>query len=197
MSARWRGTIVYAGSLALIGAAAFARYGIGTSTPGVTEGPGVAPVAGATAAVSPALSSPPPSSDPSAAASPAAPAPSAPPVPSTEATTAAPAPEATTAAPAPEPPPAQDVVITGSAAQTRYGAVQVAVTFSGGRIVDVITVQAPDGTPESRRHSAEALPVLRQEALDAQSAQIDTYSGATYTSEGYRTSLQSAIDQQG
>lgn len=194
MSARWRGTIVYAGSLALIGAAAFARYGIGTSTPGVTEGPGVAPVAGATAAVSPALSSPPPSSDPSAAASSAAPAA---PASSTEATTAAPAPEATTAAPVPEPAPAQDVVVTGSAAQTRYGAVQVAVTFSGGRIVDVITVQAPSTTPESRRLSEGALPFLRQEALDAQSAQIDTYSGATYTSEGYRTSLQSAIDQQG
>jgi hypothetical protein len=104
-----------------------------------------------------------------------------------------------TDAPPPEEdaPPPEQVTITGAEASSIRGPVQVAVTFEGDRIVDVITIQAGTDARESIRINDEALPILRQEVLAAQSAQIDTVSGATYTSEGYRTSLQSAIDQYG
>ncbi|WP_431219612.1 FMN-binding protein [Leifsonia xyli] len=86
-------------------------------------------------------------------------------------------------------------VITGDAVDTRYGAVQVKVTFSGTTITAVDTVQAPSGNGRDIEINDQALPVLQQEALASQSANIDTVSGATYTSEGYIQSLQSAIDQ--
>jgi uncharacterized protein with FMN-binding domain len=84
---------------------------------------------------------------------------------------------------------------TGTAIQTRYGAVQVRVTISNGKITDVTTLQAPSGDPHSSSISAAATPVLSSEALTAQSARIDTVSGATFTSHGYVASLQSALDQ--
>ncbi|MFI6875552.1 FMN-binding protein [Streptomyces sp. NPDC050400] len=85
--------------------------------------------------------------------------------------------------------------ITGSTVQTRYGPVQVEVTLDGSRITAARAVRAPDGDPRSRQINASAIPVLVQETLDAQSAHVDTVSGATYTSEGYINSLQSALDQ--
>ena len=84
---------------------------------------------------------------------------------------------------------------TGTAIQTRYGAVQVQVTISNGKITSVTTLQAPSGDPHSSSVSAAATPVLASEALAAQSAKIDTVSGATFTSQGYLASLQSALDQ--
>jgi uncharacterized protein with FMN-binding domain len=84
---------------------------------------------------------------------------------------------------------------TGTAIQTRYGAVQVQVTISNGKITGVTTLQAPSGDPHSSSISAAATPVLASEALTAQSAKIDTLSGATFTSQGYLASLQSALDQ--
>jgi uncharacterized protein with FMN-binding domain len=84
---------------------------------------------------------------------------------------------------------------TGTAIQTRYGAVQVQVTISSGKITGVTTLQAPSGVPHSSSISAAATPVLASEALAAQSAKIDTVSGATFTSQGYLASLQSALDQ--
>jgi uncharacterized protein with FMN-binding domain len=84
---------------------------------------------------------------------------------------------------------------TGTAIQTRYGAVQVQVTISSGKITGVTTLQAPSGVPHSSSISAAATPVLASEALTAQSAKIDTLSGATFTSQGYLASLQSALDQ--
>jgi len=84
---------------------------------------------------------------------------------------------------------------TGTAIQTRYGAVQVQVTISNGKITGVTTLRAPSGDPHSSSISAAATPVLASEALTAQSAKIDTLSGATFTSQGYLASLQSALDQ--
>ncbi|MFE9206021.1 FMN-binding protein [Micromonospora sp. NPDC007230] len=84
--------------------------------------------------------------------------------------------------------------VTGSVAQTRWGPVQVRITVSGGKITDVTAVQVPDGNRRDQEINDFAVPVLRQEALAAQSARIDTVSGATVTSDGYRESLQSAID---
>ncbi|MFG3579242.1 FMN-binding protein [Micromonospora chersina] len=83
---------------------------------------------------------------------------------------------------------------TGSVAQTRWGPVQVRITVSNGRITDVTAVQVPDGNHRDQEINDYAVPILRQAALAAQSARIDTVSGATVTSDGYRESLQSAID---
>ncbi|GAB3147099.1 FMN-binding protein [Amycolatopsis stemonae] len=84
---------------------------------------------------------------------------------------------------------------TGDAADTRYGPVQVQITVAGGRITDAQAVQYPQESSRDVRINSDAVPALNQEVLQAQSAQIDAVSGATYTSEGYQQSLQSALDQ--
>ena len=83
---------------------------------------------------------------------------------------------------------------TGSVAQTRWGPVQVRITVSDRKITDVTAVRVPDGNHRDQEINDYAVPILRQEALAAQNARIDTVSGATVTSDGYRESLQSAID---
>jgi uncharacterized protein with FMN-binding domain len=83
---------------------------------------------------------------------------------------------------------------SGSVAQTRWGPVQVSITVSGGRITDVAVPTYPNNNGRDAEINAYALPVLRQETLSAQSAQIDTVSGATVTSDGYIASLQAALD---
>jgi uncharacterized protein with FMN-binding domain len=83
----------------------------------------------------------------------------------------------------------------GSVAQTRWGPVQVRITVAGGRLTNVDVLQVPDGNVRDQQINAYAVPILVQEAVAAQSAQIDTVSGATITSDGYRTSLQAAIDE--
>ena len=86
---------------------------------------------------------------------------------------------------------------TGASASTRWGPVQVEITVAGGTITDVRVVDYPDGNGKDQQINARALPVLVQETLDAQSADIDMVSGATVTSDGYVESLQSALDQAG
>jgi uncharacterized protein with FMN-binding domain len=83
---------------------------------------------------------------------------------------------------------------TGAAVDTRYGPVQVQITVSGGRITSARTLQVPQQSSRDIRINSAAVPILNNETVQAQSAQIDTVSGATYTSEGYAQSLQSAID---
>ncbi|QRP50143.1 FMN-binding protein [Amycolatopsis sp. FDAARGOS 1241] len=83
---------------------------------------------------------------------------------------------------------------SGQAADTPYGPVQVEITVSGGRITDARVLQVPRESGRDVRINSAAVPQLNQETLQAQSAQIDTVSGATYTSQGYLQSLQSAID---
>ena len=83
---------------------------------------------------------------------------------------------------------------TGSVVDTRYGPVQVQVTVSGGTITAVEALQYPSTDPHSSRINATAIPALVQEALQAQSAQVNSVSGATYTSEAFMQSLQSALD---
>jgi uncharacterized protein with FMN-binding domain len=85
-------------------------------------------------------------------------------------------------------------VVNGNVANTRWGPVQVQVHISGGRIVDVKTLQLPHGNQRDAEINSYAVPVLRKEVLDAQSADIDTVSGATVTSDGYIRSLQYALD---
>ncbi|MGW4598469.1 FMN-binding protein [Streptomyces sp. NPDC004457] len=86
---------------------------------------------------------------------------------------------------------------TGDTVQTRWGPVQVRVTVRDGRLTDVAAVSYPQDNPRDQEINSYALPQLRREALAAQSARIDTVSGATYTSDGYRQSLQSALDSAG
>lgn len=84
--------------------------------------------------------------------------------------------------------------VDGDVVQTPYGPVQVAVTVAHGRIVDVRTLQTPSDADRSIRLAALATPVLRSEVLSAQSARVDSVSGATYTSAGYAQSVQYALD---
>ncbi|GAA5065227.1 FMN-binding protein [Streptomyces similanensis] len=84
--------------------------------------------------------------------------------------------------------------VTGESAQTRWGPVQVRITLEGGRITDVTAVVYPTENPRDQEINSYAIPELRRETLTAQSADIDAVSGATYTSDGYRRSLQSALD---
>ncbi|MEV5715991.1 FMN-binding protein [Amycolatopsis mediterranei] len=128
---------------------------------------------------------------------PPAPAPPSTPVTSAAPSTSAAPPSSTAAAPSPSETPstrdtAKSVTTRGSAETSRYGTVQVQVTFSGARLVVITLLQAPDGG-----RSLTALPRLQEEAIKAQSADIDTVTGATETSESYKTSLQAAIDARG
>ena len=87
--------------------------------------------------------------------------------------------------------------VTGSTASTRWGDVQVSITVTDGKITAVDVPEYPTGNGKDREINADALPVLTQETLAAQSADIDMVSGATVTSQGYLQSLQSALDKAG
>jgi uncharacterized protein with FMN-binding domain len=87
-----------------------------------------------------------------------------------------------------------NTVANGTVSQTRWGPVQVQVTIAGGRITDVKTLQQPNGNFRDQEINSYAVPQLREEVLSAQSANIDTVSGATVTSNGYISSLQAALD---
>ena len=87
--------------------------------------------------------------------------------------------------------------VAGDTVQTRYGPVQVQVAVSGSTITDVAVLQYPDGDGRSVQINQYALPQLINETLDAQGSGISMVSGATYTSQGYLQSLQSALDQVG
>jgi uncharacterized protein with FMN-binding domain len=84
--------------------------------------------------------------------------------------------------------------VTGDTIQTRWGPVQVRITIKNSRLTEVEAVTYPTDNPRDQEINSYAIPRLRSEALQAQSADIDTVSGATYTSDGYRQSLQSALD---
>lgn len=87
--------------------------------------------------------------------------------------------------------------VTGTAAQTRYGPVQVQINVQNGQTTNVSVVKYPSNTGRDKQINTQALPILVNETLKAQSAKIDMVSGATYTSNGYLSSLQSALDQAG
>jgi uncharacterized protein with FMN-binding domain len=87
--------------------------------------------------------------------------------------------------------------VTGDVAQTQWGPVQVQLVVHSGTITSVKILQYPNGNSRDVEIAGYALPILIQETTQSQSAQIDMVSGATYTSEGYLQSLQSALDQAG
>ena len=88
-------------------------------------------------------------------------------------------------------------MITGSVASTAYGPMQEQITVTGGRITKVTVLQQADVGSYSSQVDSVAIPQLTRETLSAQSAKIDAVSGASYTSQGYIQSLQSALDQPG
>lgn len=82
----------------------------------------------------------------------------------------------------------------GSVVQTRFGSVQVQITVQAGKITDVTALQLTDAERKSVQISNRAAPILRDEVLQAQSADVQTISGATVTSDAYLNSLQAALD---
>jgi uncharacterized protein with FMN-binding domain len=87
--------------------------------------------------------------------------------------------------------------VVGADAPNQFGDVQVRVKVTGGKITAIDAVALPGGDSRSQEISASAGPILARQALVAQNANIDGVSGASYTSAGYRRSLQSALDQLG
>lgn len=88
-------------------------------------------------------------------------------------------------------------IFLGTDVANPYGDVQVQVAMRAGKVVDVRAVRLPDGDGTSRDINRRAGPQLKQQALRVQSARVDGVSGATYTSDGYRRSLQAALDRAG
>ncbi len=86
---------------------------------------------------------------------------------------------------------------TGSSVNTRYGDVQVQIVVASGTITDVKALRLTDADGRSVQISTRAAPILRSEVLSSQSARVSSVGGATYTSDAYLSSLQSALDQAG
>lgn len=188
MAARpWRGTLLYVGAVAAMAAAGIAKFA--GATPEAAVAAPAAPTSDAASGTTGSGSGSADTSgsaDPSASTEPSAPSETG----TTDGSTSTDTGNADSSS-------SDDVTIVGDVEQTRYGPIQLSVTFSGDTITDVQALQTPARERESERINEQAVPLLSQEALAAQSATIDTVSGATYTSEGYRESLQSAIDQRG
>jgi uncharacterized protein with FMN-binding domain len=106
--------------------------------------------------------------------------------------TPTPTPTPTAAAPATK---AVSGTFTGDVVNVRYGNVQVKITVENGKITDAQAVQAPSGRND--RWTQMAVPILRQQTLQAQSAHINGASGASFTSYGWYTSLVSALAKAG
>ena len=87
--------------------------------------------------------------------------------------------------------------VTGAAVSTTYGPVQVQITVKDGHVTAAKAVEYPKTFQQDQQINAYAIPELNREAVTAGSAKIDMVSGATYTSRGYISSLQSALDQAG
>jgi uncharacterized protein with FMN-binding domain len=87
--------------------------------------------------------------------------------------------------------------VAGDVTQTIYGPIQVTITVKNGKITAASVPVYPDGSSHDQQLNSYALPQLVQETIAADSASINAVSGATYTSQGYISSLQSAIDKAG
>jgi len=133
-----------------------------------------------------------------------------PPSPSSQTTPQAPqtssAPPAGPGAPTPNPSPVpsptpqklgqyKNGTYTGAAVDAYYGMVQVQALIQGGALADVTFLQYPSDRSTSRFINSQAMPILIQEAIRAQSANVDIVSGATHTSGGFRQSLEGALAQ--
>ncbi len=84
---------------------------------------------------------------------------------------------------------------TGASEPTQYGSVQVELVVVAGRITDVVALKLTDQGGRSVQLSNRAAPILRSEVLKSQSAKVSSVGGATYTTDAYLLSVQSAIDK--
>ena len=107
-----------------------------------------------------------------------------------------------TPAPSPTPTPApvaqgqyKDGSYTGSVADAYFGNLQVSTTITGGKITDVVFLQYPSDRSTSREINSQAMPYLKAEAIQAQSANVNIVSGATQSSQAFKQSLASALSQ--
>ena len=89
----------------------------------------------------------------------------------------------------------KDGSYTGKVVNMDYGLIQVAVTITGGKITAITTPQLPHSGGHTGEVTSVSIPLLKQEAITAQSAQVNIVSGATQTSEAFQTSLASALAQ--
>lgn len=89
----------------------------------------------------------------------------------------------------------KDGAFTGQSVDNPYGTVQISAVIAQGKITDINFLKMPSDLGHSAMLSQMSEPLLKQTTLDKQSANIDFVSGATYTSESYQQSLQSALDQ--
>lgn len=89
----------------------------------------------------------------------------------------------------------KDGTYTGDSVSYRYGSLNVSVTIAGGKITSVSESITSDGDRKSENINSRAVPTLRSEIVAANSAEVSTIGGATYTSDAYLQSLQSALDQ--
>jgi uncharacterized protein with FMN-binding domain len=89
----------------------------------------------------------------------------------------------------------KDGTYTGPVINVNYGNVQVKITVSNGKITDAMAVKAPKG--KNDRYTNMAVPILKAQTLQAQSADIQGASGASYTSYGWFKSLQGALADAG
>lgn len=169
----WQGTTLFLSIFAILGATLGLKFYSSAAQPALTSSLSVGTTGSGTGQSSA------PSAAPSASSS-AAPTPS-----SSAAPTSAPAASTVSR------------TINGDTVQTRFGNVQVAVSFSGHTITKVDVLQVPQESGRDMEITSYSVPVLTQEVLSSQSAKIDSVSGATYTSEGYIQSVQSAIDKLG
>jgi uncharacterized protein with FMN-binding domain len=103
-------------------------------------------------------------------------------------------PESSGPGPASSPGSAKSLTVNGSVADTRWGPVQIQIKLQNHKITDIRVLRRPNGNDRDDEINGYALPQLRAEVLQAQSAHIDSVSGATVTSGGYLESLQAALD---
>jgi len=89
----------------------------------------------------------------------------------------------------------KDGVYTGSSANAYYGNIQVQVVIQGGKITDVVFLDHPQDRSTSVRINNHAMPILKSEVIQIQDSNVDTVSGATFTSGAFRKSLASALTQ--
>lgn len=109
----------------------------------------------------------------------------------TAATPAATAKAVSTAAPAT----AVSGTIAGKTIQTRWGPIQLSASVESGKIISIDAIQVPANDGRSQQISSYSIPLLTDQAIAAQSSSIQGVSGATYTTQGYKQSLQSILDQ--
>lgn len=158
-----------------------ARLTLGASTPGSTTRPTTSTTNVPAGAAPPTTGPPPPSTTtPVTGSTPSSTSP-----PTTVAPTTTTAPTTTRSA-------------TGPVVPYNFGQLSVKVTVSGSRITDVSIVSLDDGgNPRSQSIDQQSIPILEQQAVQAQSANIQGVSGASYTSSGFQQSLQAALSQLG